>query len=341
EENAAPHRPWYSFACPVAHGGIIFDAKNWWLWYETLELVVLHLPSLFCYLAKSHRPGFSSNHKLESGGRTRLYAVNVPDNYNDCDQAEWPLIIDYHGNRGNPKQQWNNSLYYKYPQGQEYLVVYPQGVNGSWQGPTYAVAGVDDLQFTTDLVARLQEEYCIDTDRLYASGKSNGGGFVDTLACFDHGDQFAAFAMAAAALYTDTSKSSCTKKRAILESHGVADATIPYHPNGKPGAGGPLPDIVQWVSWWAHRTCGDLDSESARSPSGYNTTMYSCNGLKDVVQHYQVFDLGHCWPNSRSDNYDASSALDQTKRKCLDRSLDFTPVVLDFFSRWNSENKPR
>jgi poly(3-hydroxybutyrate) depolymerase len=111
------------------------------------------------------------------------------------------------------------------------------------------VESVDDLQFTTDLVAHVQGEYCIDSSRLYASGKSNGGGFVDTLACSDHGDQFAAFAMAAAALYTDTSRGSCTKKRAILESHGLADATIPYHPGGTPGAGGPLPDIEKWVNY--------------------------------------------------------------------------------------------
>jgi poly(3-hydroxybutyrate) depolymerase len=109
------------------------------------------------------------------------------------------------------------------------------------------VDGVDDLQFTTYLVAHLQEEYCIDSNRLYASGKSNGAGFVDTLACSDHGDQFAAFAVAAAALYTDSGKDSCTKKRAILESHGLEDGTIPYHPNGEPGAGGPLPDIGEWV----------------------------------------------------------------------------------------------
>jgi poly(3-hydroxybutyrate) depolymerase len=94
------------------------------------------------------------------------------------------------------------------------------------------------------------------------------------------------------------------------------------------------------VGWWAGRTCGDSSLEMHDSFDGYNTTRYSCEGLEDVVQHYQVFDLGHCWPNSRSDNYDASSALDQSKRKCLDRSLDFTPVVLDFFNRWNSGNKP-
>jgi poly(3-hydroxybutyrate) depolymerase len=145
--------------------------------------------------------------------------------------------------------------------------------------------------------------------------------------------------MASAALYTDTSPSNCTHKRAILESHGDEDATIPYHPTEN-GAGGPLPDISEWVSWWGDRTCGD-DAKAKYSGDlgGYNTTSYSCGEYGNVVQHYQIFDLGHCWPSSTSDNYDATVS-GQGTRKCLDRALDYTPVVLDFFGRWNMGNKP-
>ncbi|OTA22083.1 hypothetical protein BTJ68_14755 [Hortaea werneckii EXF-2000] len=122
------------------------------------------------------------------------------------------------------------SQYYTYQRSEDYVVVYPQGYDKHWQGPSYATEGVDDLRFTSDLLAHMESEYCIDSSRVYASGKSNGGGFVDLLACSDAGDAFAAFAMASAALYTDTSLDSCTKRRAILESHGDQDTTIPYHP---------------------------------------------------------------------------------------------------------------
>ncbi|KXT14916.1 hypothetical protein AC579_3057 [Pseudocercospora musae] len=297
----------------------------------------------------THNEGFNNgtaNHCIESGGYTRTYAVNVPDGYNDNTEKKWPLIIDYHGklpsscNGGTPYQQYDNSQYYKYSAGQEYLVVYPQGYNGSWQGPSYAVKGVDDLQFTTDLLAKMRTKYCIDDNRVYASGKSNGGGFVDTLACSDNGDEFAAFAMASAALYTDTREGSCTKKRAVLESHGDEDSTIPYHPT-KDGSGGPLPDIDKWVSWWGQRTCGSgAMPVNSGDLGGYNTTCYSCGDYSDVISHYQIFDLGHCWPSSTSSNWDASDHYDQTTRKCLDKALDYTPVVLDFFGKWNLANAP-
>lgn len=295
-----------------------------------------------CGCGKSYPPGFNndtSTHQLVSGGITRYYAVNIPNDYDDDLTKRWPLIVDYHGHGDTPWDQYDNSLYYKYEAGQEYLVVYPKGVNASWQGPTYADPNVDDLQFTTDLLAHLRTVYCIDDNLVYASGKSNGAGFVDTLACSDNGDEFAAFAMASAALYTDLSEGSCPKKRAILESHGDKDSTIPYHPT-KEGSGGPLPDITQWVSWWGERTCGaGATPDYSGDLGGYNTTTYSCGKYDKVVNHYQVFDLGHCWPSSTGDNFDAQQA-NQAERKCLDKVLDYTPVVLQFFAQWQLDNAP-
>ncbi|PGH05978.1 hypothetical protein AJ79_06667 [Helicocarpus griseus UAMH5409] len=289
---------------------------------------------------KKHAPGFNDDvdkHSIKSGGRTRTYAVNVPESYNDDPTKEWPLIIDYHGNKGTPAKQYNNSMYYKYPEGQGYLAVYPAGVQKHWEGPSYAVEGVSDLQFTTDLLAHLRENYCIDSNRIYASGKSNGGGFVDTLACSDHGDEFAAFAMAAAALYTDVDeKAVCPKRRAILEEHGEKDKTIPYHPE-EPGSGGPLPDIMKWVKRWAKRDGCDpkKDRRVSGDEGGYEVTSYSCKGLEDVVTHYRVFELGHCWSDSDGENTDSK------RDYCQDHSLDFTPVVLDFFSKWTLDTAPK
>ncbi|KAL9533196.1 putative feruloyl esterase [Sphaerulina musiva] len=290
-----------------------------------------------------HHEGYNNGnetHTVRSGNYTRNYTVSVPTGYNDSPRRKWPVIIDFHGNNGTPDQQYNNSRFFDYTAGQQYLVVYPQGVEAHWQGPTYAVKGVDDLQFVTDLTSKIKAEYCVDHDRVYASGKSNGGGFVDLLACSHHGDEFAAFAVAAGALYSSTNSTSCSKKRAMLESHGVADKVIPYA--GGVGSGGPLPDVSQWVSWWGQRTCGsNATASDSRNMGGYNTTSYSCGNYTEAIKHYRVFELGHCWPSGTSNNYDASDVFNQTDRKCLDKALDFTPVVLDFFSKWTLPNAPR
>jgi poly(3-hydroxybutyrate) depolymerase len=299
--------------------------------------LTLHSDTSGCGI--SHDIGFHNStdqHYLPSGNWTRYYAVNVPSTYNDDLYKQWPLIIDYHGAGGTPDGQYNNSMYYKYEDGQNYLVVYPAGINKHWQGPSYATKGVDDLQFTTDLLAHLRMTYCIDSTRIYASGKSNGGGFVDTLACSDNGDEFAAFAMAAAALYTDTREDDCPQRRVILESHGDRDATIPYC--GDPsGNGGALPNITQWGEWWGQRDgCDPVnDRQQTGDLGGYDITSYSCKGLDNVFQHYQVYDLGHCWPSSTGHNTDGR------RKYCKHYHLDYTPVVLELFGKWDLNKSPK
>lgn len=290
---------------------------------------------------RSHTTGFSDNwdnHNLQSGGLTRNYSINIPDAYNHSNTTPWPLILDFHGFQRTGADQYNNSRYYNYTEGQQYLAVYPNGYNGRWYGAPYAQKDNDgDLQFVTDLVSHLNDTYCLDSNRMYISGKSNGGGFADTLACSDHGDAFAAYAMASPALYTDNSESSCNKSRAILESHGAKDDTILY--NGSGSGSSETPPILGWTQWWAERNgCSSSDKPTTSQEKGYNTTAYSCNGFTNITEQYTVKDLGHCWPCSDGDNFDVQN---YGSKKCADSSLDFTPVVLDWFGRWTKANGPQ
>lgn len=256
---------------------------------------------------------------------------------------ESPLTSSQHGRQGTFATQRDTSQYYNYTSSSDYIIVYPQAVSGkagtAWQGPSYACPDVDDVEFVHDLLNYLEDNFCVDRHRFYASGKSNGGGFVDLLACSDVGDRFAAFAMAAAALYTDTSLASCSKKRAVLESHGDADTTIPYA--GGSGLGGALPNVGQWVSWWSERDCGlGGATKTVEMRDGYEIESFSCNGgLSKVVSHYhQYAPAAHCWPNAEGSNYDS---IRYPKGCGNSRALDFTPVLLEWFERWDLEGAPK
>jgi poly(3-hydroxybutyrate) depolymerase len=89
---------------------------------------------------------------------------------------------------------------------------------------------------------------CVDTNRVYATGHSNGGGFVDTIACSDVSDYFAAFASASGSFYTqNNAESACNPARVpvpMLEFHGLADTSVKY--GGGQGEGGLLPGIPDW-----------------------------------------------------------------------------------------------
>ncbi|KAM0722085.1 hypothetical protein Q7P37_003011 [Cladosporium fusiforme] len=270
---------------------------------------------------KARTPGYNGPFTITSGGKTRTYKVQ-------------------HGRGGSSDSQRKNSMYYDYTPSSNYVIVYPQGLSGekgaSWQGPTYAPAGVDDVRFVADLLAQFKNNYCIDTDRVFASGMSNGGGFVNTLACSDTGDQFAGFAMASAALYTDNQAPTCNKKRAILESHGDGDTTIPYV--GGSGLGGNLPDVGLWAQRWGQRACPSAYA-SRSSKTGYDLTNFSCAGNANVVSHYRLKKpAGHCWPCSKGNNKD--SIEDPTTCGAA-KALDFSAVALQWFSTRSLKNVPK
>ncbi|KAB8342741.1 hypothetical protein FH972_022339 [Carpinus fangiana] len=285
----------------------------------------------------SHNNGYNTNggagFPLESSGGQRSYTVRVPDGYDA--NRQYPLIVDYHGNGGSSDSQYGNSRYDQYDEGRtNFIAVYPQGLDGHWEGAGYADKGVSDLQFTTDLVQHMRENYCIDSARIYASGKSNGGGFVGTLACDPAGGDFAAFGMASAALYTDNlgdTARECKPARPsipILESHGTADTTISY--DGGEGYGGALPAIPAWLNAWGVRDgCADQAVVNTDQGNGVTVSEYSCNGVNNIVTGYKIEGLGHCWPVTGASNSDSG------KDNCGNSPIDYTPIVLDFFNAWN------
>jgi poly(3-hydroxybutyrate) depolymerase len=176
---------------------------------------------------------------------------------------------------------------------------------------------VSDKVFTTDLVDYLKENYCVDPDRIYAAGFSNGGGFAASLACDKvHGAQFAAFAPVGAALYKETPENNAACAPAevpvpMLELHGTDDETIAY--NGGIEAGGRVPAIPEWFERWADRNdCGKKVVKEL--PNNVEHWTWDCgNGSGNpLLQHYKANGLGHVWPDAAG-------------------PIDISTVIIDFF----------
>jgi poly(3-hydroxybutyrate) depolymerase len=193
--------------------------------------------------------GLPMSHTIKSSSMRRKFGVRIPRSYNQTRQ--YPVIVGYHGNG-------RTGLYFEVDTrlddedfAEDTILVYPDGVDGSWAGASYANTTMEqDLQFTHDMLATVRQEYCVDSARIYATGKSNGGGFVGSLACNDTvGGQFAAFAAVAGAFYPDNEGllNGCKPVRGLapmMEFHGVADETIAYA--GGKAVGGTSPSISAW-----------------------------------------------------------------------------------------------
>jgi poly(3-hydroxybutyrate) depolymerase len=212
------------------------------------------------------------------------------------------------------------------------IAVYPQGVNGYWQGAPYSTAGVDDVAFTKQMLIALQSQFCVDTNRLYATGMSNGGGFTGTLACDNSASQiFAAFGAHSGAFYPGSAypdNASCNSSTVpvtcnpgrqhipFLEIHGNNDGQIPYTGGGHNGQC--LPAIPYYMTYKA--TQEGYGSTNTTTQLGNGNVMYtwgtSANGIAGVVQHVMVNGLGHSWAS----NFNGFTS---------------SPVVLSFLKQWN------
>ncbi|CDZ96634.1 hypothetical protein [Phaffia rhodozyma] len=285
------------------------------------------------------------NRTLPSG---RTYLLHVPSNYDS--NASHPLVLSFHGAGGTSANQEKLSQF-SVPGiaigGLPVIAAYPQGADntaekrtGVWYSAPYANTTVDDVQFAKDVVADISSHYCINPVRVYASGKSNGGGFTAYLACRpDTSTLFAAFAPVSPvspALYNGTlAFSGCDPSRPvpIINSHGVVDQTIPFEgrnvsATGDYGVGTATINVSLWRRQWAIRNgCysnGSLPDPTYTIHPYPNATeeVWQCNA---VLEAFTTSDLGHSWPTTLG--LDSSGAPNNTASYNLTN-----PSILDFFS---------
>jgi poly(3-hydroxybutyrate) depolymerase len=88
--------------------------------------------------------------------------------------------------------------------------------------------GIDDVQFTSNFLDSLQRTFCVDPERIYATGFSNGGGMTGFLACRLFG-RITAFAPISGNFYNPPGGCNPERPVAILSFHGTAGPITFYN----------------------------------------------------------------------------------------------------------------
>lgn len=261
-------------------------------------------------------PGQSTVQEVTSGGLRRTYLLHLPNDYQPSRPT--PLVLSFHGHRRTSEYQQELSGF----SATEDIAVYPQGLVGTdglsaWTGAPYS-APADDVLFTADLLDQLEARLCVDRARVYAAGKSNGGGFVGLLAC-RMADRIAAFAPVSGAFYPEGGACNPTRPVPIIDFHGGADTTIPYA--GDPAKG--LPAIPDWLAGWAGRDgCGGAAAVRDEFGGQVQVSRWQpCRGGAEIV-HYKIDGLGHDWPSTHPNLDSATPTV-----------LDATPLIMAFFDQ--------
>ncbi|KAF2435432.1 carbohydrate esterase family 1 protein [Tothia fuscella] len=273
--------------------------------------------------------GLTTYHGLESGGKSRSYSIHLPSGYDR--NREYPVVVGFHGSDSiGLFLELDTGLSLSKYSGNK-IMVYPNGVDGAWAGPSYAKTSVaEDLAFVSDLLKDIRSNYCIDNQRIYATGMSNGGGFVGTLACSAVGGEFAAFAPVSGSFYTDVNgpDNGCAPARSplpILEFHGGDDKSVPYA--GGQGEGGREPPIPDWLEYWVSRTDCSNKTQVDTFDGDVHLLSWTCDGIKGALQHYKVDDMGHQWPSTVVNFSGIAAGKGPTH-------IDASALIIQFFDRF-------
>jgi polyhydroxybutyrate depolymerase len=257
--------------------------------------------------------GVTTTQHVTSGGLEREYTVHLPAHYNP--RRSYPLVLSFHGHKRTSQYQEELSGFSSL----DAISVYPQGLVGTdgetaWTGAPYSAAA-DDVLLTSDLITKLQKTLCVDANRVFAAGKSNGGGFVGVLACRLAG-RIAAFAPVSGAFYPQGGACHPSRPVPILDFHGTADTTIPYAGNPEKG----LPTIPGWLAAWSTRDGCRTKPVSWTPVKGVIAQKWLGCDRRGTVEHYRVEGAGHVWPSTKPNLDSATPTV-----------IDATPVIWRFF----------
>jgi polyhydroxybutyrate depolymerase len=196
-----------------------------------------------------------------------------------------------HGAGGNAPRMEKYTGFSKLADQRGFAVVYPQASAPVWN-ITESRKATDDVGFIGTMLSDIEQTICVDSDRVYAAGVSNGGGMAALLGCA-LGDRIAAIAPVEGD-YDDLPACRPAAPLSVLEIHGTADPIAPYF--GHRGAAS-AQGVPPFVKSWIHRE-GCAVSASTRAIAS-RTLLYQWRGCAGVsVEHIRIRGGRHQWPGA-------------------------------------------
>ncbi len=238
-------------------------------------------------------------------GYRRTAIVHLPTGYTGS--TKLALVLNMHGSGSTAAQQEiltgmdatadTDNFIAAYPQG-----LIPDGTGYVWNVPGEPLVGdkavpahaANDVEFLTKLVGLLEQRYCINPARVYATGFSGGARMASQLAC-QSSNVFAAVAVVSG-LRRPTP---CPTSRpvAILAFHGTADPVDPYAGHGQAYWTYSVP---QAAAYWAEQDGCSKTPATSKPDHGVTLSDYSHCDARVAVELYTIAGEGHEWPGGPS-----------------------------------------
>ena len=228
-------------------------------------------------------------------GKKREYYLSLPEDTS----KPFPLIINFHGFLSHAIEQQEFSQMDNYAHLNGVGVIYPEGINKSWNIGKDMMSEENDIGFVNALIDSVTSKYNIDSDRIYACGFSNGGEFSYELMC-GLSNKIAAFG-SVGGNFIINEKRSCNINREIplIHIHGTKDRLAKYN-----GYKGYFLSTIDSVNFWAKHNqldkmvvenIEDIHKKDRTTVEKY--TFYKDNSDTKVI-HLKVINGGHVWLGS-------------------------------------------
>ena len=287
-----------------------------------------------CDAPRTHDGGTFRDETIQTAdGRTRQYILHVPPAYGDGSQR-LPLVVNLHG------FALTDDLYFDYTglhaKADEagFILLTPEGASTEtteqhhWNtsGPT--ATEPDDTAFLSALLDHAESSLCVDSDRVYFAGYSNGARMSVQLAC-DLADRIAAIA-----LVSGVASPACDSARPmpLIAFHGTEDGLIPL--DGGDNGEHVVEEIIP--AWAEHNGCATTnDEQPLTGTTGVRLLRNSECDDDSTIDLYVVFDAdpnaagdqggGHTWP-------DATLGEPTDAGNTTTREINANDLIWDFFT---------
>jgi poly(3-hydroxybutyrate) depolymerase len=228
----------------------------------------------------------NGRYSIDVGGTARDYVFTAPDGYDGT--VPMRLIFVWHG-LGGTIDNMDSQFFSYYGMGQvndgSAILAAGQGLPSEPGGEDYGWRNTDgeDVAFVRALVDWFSSNFCIDAERIFATGMSYGGVMSNTLGC-ELGDVLRAIGPIAGAGpgFGGFGDPNCVGQVAAVLIHGTADDTVTIDMGE-----------ASRDHWVAANHCTTTTSSVA--PAEYCVAYGGCDASFPV--HWCVHDGGHTIPD--------------------------------------------
>lgn len=222
---------------------------------------------------------------VPEGRATFTALVNVPPG--QPAGTPLPMVLVFHAAGSNPLAAEAQTGFSSLGNREGFIAVYPYAGHHYWD-----LSSPREYGYVRDLLDRLQDTVCVDKNRVYATGVSNGASLVSRLGCL-LSDRLAAIAPVAG---DDGLFAGCTPTHplSVLEIHGSEDTAVPYDGTKEAGTGGVWAFLGAWDRWDSCPSTLPVWRRLAHQVL-YAAKAGCQNGA--VVAHIKLLREPHAWPS--------------------------------------------